>query len=79
MKRKQLKFMKGGRNNDTIIVFIAKYFFYKLQDFQNIETNHRVDIDRYWEQQASRDKMGLFVYVFFSSGENIYPSFISVM
>lgn len=46
MKRKQLKFMKGGRNNDTIIVFIAKYFLYKLQDFQNIETNHRVDIDR---------------------------------
>ena len=41
MKRKQLKFMKCGRNNDNFA-----NFSYKLQDFQNIETNHRLYIDR---------------------------------
>ena len=41
MKRKQLKFMKGGRNNNNFA-----NFSYKLQDFQNIETNHILYIDR---------------------------------
>ena len=74
MKRKQLKFMKGGRNNDTIIVFIAKYFLYKLQDFQNIETNHRVDIDRI-ENSSKQGKTGVVCVHFLY----IYPSFRSFM
>ena len=80
MKRKQLKFMKCGRNNDNFA-----NFSYKLQDFQNIETNHRLYIDRgsvYWEQQASwenctiLEKLGLFVYVFLNTSYFSSASFV---
>ena len=72
--------MKCGRNNDNFA-----NFSYKLQDFQNIETNHRLYIDRgsvYWEQQASwenctiLEKLGLFVYVFLNTSYFSSASFV---
>ena len=65
MKRKQLKFMKCGRNNDNFA-----NFSYKLQDFQNIETNHRVDIDGI-KNRRQAGKNGVVCVRFLY----IYPSF----